>query len=85
MAPAGGIRDPLGTCSSCSSGHASVAQLDVHLTGEEEVVGLTPTESATIFLGDLIMKYFLRSFCPFRWFKKGSVVSFWWMNVHRTG
>ena len=48
MAPAGGIRDPLGTCSTCSSGHASVAQLDVHLTGEEEVVGLTPTESATI-------------------------------------
>ena len=43
-----------------------MAQLDVHLTGEEEVVGLTPTESATIFLGDLIMKYFLQSFCPFR-------------------
>ena len=32
----------------------------------------------------MIMKYFLRSFSPFRLFKKG-VVSFWWKNVHNTG
>ena len=28
--------------------------------------------SATFFSWRLIMKYFLRSFCPFPWFKKGS-------------
>ena len=41
-------------------------------TGDQEVAGLIPVESATFFHGDLIMKHFLRSFSPFRWFKKGS-------------
>ena len=44
---------------------ASVAQLDVCPTGDQEVVGLTFTYSATFFCGDLIMKYFPRSFSPF--------------------
>ena len=44
----------------------SVAQLDVRPTDELEVVGSTPARSATFFRGDLIMKYFLRSFSPFR-------------------
>ena len=35
-------------------------------TGDQEVVGLTPAGSATFFRGDLIMKYFLSSFSPFR-------------------
>ena len=51
---------------------ASVAQLDARLTGDQEVAGSTPAGSATFFRGDLIMKYFLQSFSPFRWFKKGS-------------
>ena len=41
---------------------ASVAQLDVRLTGDQEVADSTPAGSATFFRGDLIMKYFLRSF-----------------------
>ena len=35
-------------------------------TGDQEVVGSTPTGSATFFRGDLIRKYFLWSFSPFR-------------------
>ena len=38
---------------------ASVAQLDACQNGDQEVA-----ESATIFSGDLIMKYFLQSFSP---------------------
>ena len=38
-------------------------------TGDQEVMGSTPAEVGNILL---IMKYFLRSFSPFRWFKKGS-------------
>ena len=45
---------------------ASVAQLDVRPTGDQEVTGSTPAGSATFFRGDLILKYFLRSFSPFR-------------------
>ena len=32
--------------------------------------GFNPGRSATFFHGDFIMKYFLRSFSPFHWFKK---------------
>ena len=42
-----------------------VAQLDVGLTGDQEVAGSTPAGSATFFHGYLIMKYFLQSFSPF--------------------
>ena len=49
-----------------------VAQLDARLTGDQKVEGLTPAGSATCFCGDLIVKYFLQSFSPFCWFKKGS-------------
>ena len=51
---------------------ASVAQLDAHLTGNQEVTGSTPAEVGNILLWRLIMKYFLWSFSPFHWFKKGS-------------
>ena len=44
---------------------ASVAQLDAHLTADQEVAGLTLAGLATFFHEDLIMKYFLRSFSPF--------------------
>ena len=51
---------------------ALVAQLDARPTGDQEVAGSTPTEVGNILSWRLIMKYFLRSFSPFRWFKKGS-------------
>ena len=51
---------------------ASVAQLDARPTGDQEVVGSTPAEVGNILSRRLIMKCFLRSFSPFRWFKKGS-------------
>ena len=50
----------------------SVAQLDARPTGDQEVAGSTPAEVGNILSWRLIMKYFLRSFSPFRWFKKGS-------------
>ena len=43
-----------------------------HLTGDQEVGGSTPAEFGNILLWRMIMKYFLRSFSPFCWFKKGS-------------
>ena len=41
-------------------------------TGDQEAAGSTPAEVGNILSWRLIMKYFLRSFSPFRWFKKGS-------------
>ena len=41
-------------------------------TGDQEVAGSTPAEVGNILSWRLIMKYFLRSFSPFRWFNKGS-------------
>ena len=43
---------------------ASVAHLDAHPNSDQEVAGWTPARSATFFLGDLIIKYFLCSFSP---------------------
>ena len=37
-----------------------------HPTGDQEVAGSTPAEVGNILLWRLIMKYFLRSFSPFR-------------------
>ena len=45
---------------------ASVAQLDARPTGDQEIVGSTPAEVGNILSWRLIMKYFLRSFSPFR-------------------
>ena len=42
------------------------------LTGDQEVAGSMPAEVGNILSSRLIVKYFLRSFSPFRWFKKGS-------------
>ena len=41
-------------------------------TGDQQVAGSTPAEVGNILSWRLIMKYFLRSFSPFRWLKKGS-------------
>ena len=38
----------------------------------DQVTGSTPAEVGNILSWRLIMKYFLWSFSPFRWFKKGS-------------
>ena len=43
-----------------------MARLDERPTGDQEVAGSTPDGSTTFFHGDLIMKYFLWSFSPFR-------------------
>ena len=53
---------------------ASVAPLDAHRTDHQEVAGSTPPgrHLATVFSGDLIMKYFLQSLSPYRRVKKGS-------------
>ena len=48
-----------------------VAQLDRCPTGDQ-VADSTLAGSATFFRGDLLMKYFLWSYCPFHWFKKAS-------------
>ena len=45
---------------------ASVAQLNARPTGVQEVAGSTPAEVGNILSWRLIMKYFLRSFSPFR-------------------
>ena len=51
---------------------------------------LTPTEVGNILSWRLIMKYFLRSFSPFRWFKKGSCqflakeCAQYWLTAKRT-
>ena len=37
-----------------------------HPTGDQEVGGSTPAEVGNILSRRLIVKYFLRSFCPFR-------------------
>ena len=71
-------------------GPASVAQLDARPTGDQEVAGLTPAEVGNILSWRLIMKYFLRSFSPFRWFKKGSCqflakeCAQYWLTAWRT-
>ena len=41
-------------------------------TRDQEVVGSTPAEVGNILSRRLIVKYFLRSFSPFLWFKKSS-------------
>ena len=51
---------------------ALVAQLDAQSDWRPGGRGSTPAEVGNILLWRLIMKYFLRSFSPFRWFKKGS-------------
>ena len=53
----------------------SVAQLDAPSDwspGGRAVAGSAPAEVGNILSWRLIMKYFLRSFSSFRWFKKGS-------------
>ena len=41
-------------------------------TGDQKIAGSAPAEVGNILSWRLIMKYFLLSFSPFRWFKKGS-------------
>ena len=41
-------------------------------TGDQEIAGSTPARVGNILSWRLIIKYFLRSFSRFRWFKKGS-------------
>ena len=56
-------------------GHSTflVAQSDVRPTGDQEVAGSIPAMSGNILSCRVIMKYFLRSFSPFRKFKNGQL------------
>ena len=69
---------------------ASVAQLMRRPTRDQEVAGSTPTEVGNILSWRLIMKYFLRSFSAFLWFKKGSFqflakeCAQYWLTAERT-
>ena len=56
----------------CQSTSPSLASSQAGPTGDQEVAGSNPAEVGNILSWRLIMKYFLRSFSPFRWFKKGS-------------
>ena len=51
---------------------ASVAHFDVPSDWRPGGHGFDPAEVGNILSWRLIMQYFLRSFSPFRWFKKGS-------------
>ena len=51
---------------------ASVAQLDAHPNGNQEVAGSTSAKVGNILTWRLITNYFLRSLSPFCLFKKGS-------------
>ena len=51
---------------------ASVAQLDASSDWRPGGHEYNPAEVGNILSWRLIMKYFLQSFSPFRWFKKGS-------------
>ena len=67
-----------------------LSQLDARPTGDQEVAGSTPAEVGNILSWRFIMKYFLRSFSPFRWFKKGSCqflakeCAQYWLTAWRT-
>ena len=69
---------------------ASVAHLDAGPTGDQEVAGSTLAEVGNILSWRLIVKYFLRLFSSFRWFKKGSCqfLAKWcaqyWLTAKRT-
>ena len=60
---------------------ASVAQLDAHLTGDQEVMGSTP---ADVFRGDWSWNIFYGHSLPSADSRR-AVVSFWQENVHNTG
>ena len=50
----------------------SVPETGLGMTGDQDVAGSTPAEAGIILSWRLIMNYFLQSFSPYRWFKKGS-------------
>ena len=62
----------------------SVAQLDARWTGDEKVAGSIPAELATIFHGDLIMKYFFYGHSLPSADLRRAVISFWRKDVHNT-
>ena len=62
---------------------ALVAQSDVCLTGDQEVIGSIPAKSGNILSWRWIMKYFLQSFSPADSRRAVSVVSVWRKNVYR--
>ena len=68
----GGAYSITAVCMYVRPSPASVAQLDAPSDWRPGGRGFNPREVGNILSWRLIMKYFLRSFSPFRWFKKGS-------------
>ena len=62
---------------------ALVAQLDTHLTSDQEVASSTPTGLATFFPGDWSWNIFFGHSLPFADSRR-AVVIFWQKNVHNT-
>ena len=58
---------------------SSVARLDVHLTGDQEIAGSNPTGLATFFCGDLIIETFPMVFLPGD--LRRTVVNSWLKNM----
>ena len=50
---------------------ASVAQSDMHVTGDQKVAGSFPAGSGKHSFAEIDQEIFLRSFSLFGWFKKG--------------
>ena len=61
-----------------------MAQLNAHLTGDQEVADSTPAGSATFFPGYLIMKYFYGHSLPTTDSRR-AVDIFWRKNVINIG
>ena len=63
---------------------ASVAQLEVHPTSDQEIAGSTPAGLATFFCEDWSWNIFYDHFLPSAESRR-AVVRFWQKNVHNTG
>ena len=61
--------------------YASLGSLDACLTDDQEVVGSTPTGSATFFRGDWSWNIFYVHSFPSADSRR-AFISFWWKNVH---
>ena len=70
----------------CHIQPGAVARLDVRSSGMRTVAGSKLTSSKTFFRWDLVMKKFLWSFSPFRWFKKAScqLLAKEWTLMHQS-
>ena len=64
--------EPLTTNSEIFIHYISIFVCPSRPTGDQEIAGSVPTGSGNILSWRLIMKYFLQSLSPLRWFKSGN-------------